>query len=590
MVKHTYHILGVPHTISSTSYNACAFTQKVVKFGKMMTRRGHTVIHYGHELSDLECTEHVSVLSDKDFQVTYGKSDWKNKTFEFNSKDEAYTLFCKTAIEEIGKRKKKNDFLLAFWGSALKSVCDAHSDLIVVEPGIGYPHGQWARWKVWESYAIYHAYSGISCVSNCKQDNYSVVIPNYFDPQDFTYTETKQDYYLFIGRVYTGKGVHIAIDAAIRASVKLIIAGQIMGDYKLPNPLPPNITYVGYADIETRKSLMANAKAVLVPSQYIEPFGGVQIESLFSGTPIITSDWGAFVEYNLHNVTGYRCRTMGDYVEAIQHVEQGRISSKACRDWAENFSLDAVAPKYEKYFNDVLDVYTGKGWYATSNGIECLEYKLPKSTPQKIPKKLHMIWVGPEAPDYVEKNIQKWKELMPDWKIRLWTSSDLHEKNSDIFPLSFIHSSHIPAQQADIMRYFIIKHFGGVYVDADITPHRSLDPIVQQGSFITCHDLSVTWGYISIGFFAATKNHFLMREICEKVLKATLNSKDVHLHTGPKLFGGVVYNYPNDYTLLPIESFYRNIKGDKLSDGQLRLDDVDGRFGNHFYAATWKKD
>jgi glycosyltransferase involved in cell wall biosynthesis len=256
--------------------------------------------------------------------------------------------------------------------------------LIIVEPGIGYANEtNFARWKVWESYALYHAHCGLEAVRNCKQDNYSVVIPNYFDPEDFIYKEKKDDYYLFIGRVYTGKGVHIAIDAAKRAGVKLIIAGQLNGDYKLP-PLSENVTYVGYADIEMRKTLMANAKALLIPSQYLEPFGGVQIESLFSGTPIITSDWGAFAECNLHNVTGYRCRTMGDYVEAIQNIEKGRIDSRACREWAENYSLEAVAPKYEKYFNDVLDVYTGEGWYTKSHGIASMELKLPRSVPQLL--------------------------------------------------------------------------------------------------------------------------------------------------------------------------------------------------------------
>ena len=42
---------------------------------------------------------------------------------------------------------------------------------------------------------------------------------------------------------------------------------------------------------------------------------------------------------------------------------------KACRKWGENFRLEKVAPMYEKYFRDVLDVYEGKGWYAEGNGL-----------------------------------------------------------------------------------------------------------------------------------------------------------------------------------------------------------------------------
>jgi glycosyltransferase involved in cell wall biosynthesis len=363
-----FHILGLPHTVSSKEFNACAYTQKVVKFGKMMTARGHEVIHYGHRDSDLPCTEHVSVLEDSDWQVAYGNHDWRKTFFKFNTGDHAYQTFYRNAIAEVGKRKRKNDFILPFWGSGVRPVCDAHQDLICVEPGIGYAGGHWARWKVFESYAIYHAYCGLKNVGRCNQDWYEVVIPNYFDPEDFKYSNEKDDYYLYLGRVYSGKGVDVAIQATKIAGKKLVIAGQKEEGYKLPD----HVEYVGYADIEKRKELMSKAKASFLPSMYVEPFGGVQIENLFSGTPTITTDWGSFAENNLHAITGYRCRTMGDFVDAIDCIEKGLIKSEACRFFAENFSLESVGRMYEKYFQDVLDVYEGKGWYAEGNGINAL--------------------------------------------------------------------------------------------------------------------------------------------------------------------------------------------------------------------------
>lgn len=374
-----FHALGLPHTVTSKEFNACAYTQKVVKFGKMMTNRGHEVIHYGHEDSLLGCTEHVSVLTNDDFAKSYGSHDWRKTFFKFDTNDHAYQTFYANAIREVGFRKKKNDFILPFWGSGVRPICDAHQhDMIVVEPGIGYAGGHWARWKVWESYAIYHAFCGMGAVGQCQQDNYSVVIPNYFDIDDFTFNDQKGDYFLYLGRVYSGKGVDIAIDATRRAGVKLVVAGQKEAGYTFP----PHVEYVGYADVPKRKELMSKAKASFLPSQYVEPFGGVQIENLLSGTPTITSDWGSFAENNLHGVTGYRCRTMGDYVDAIHNID--KIRPADCRAFGENFTLERVAPRYEKYFQDVLDVHNGAGWYADGNGIDAMTMTYPSNNQQTL--------------------------------------------------------------------------------------------------------------------------------------------------------------------------------------------------------------
>lgn len=365
--KLTFHVLGLPHTITNKDFIACAYTQKAWKFCKMMGERGHTLYHYGHEKSNPPYAENVTVITDKIWKKVYGTHDYKSKLFTYNTQDEAYQTFYKNAIKEIGKRKNKNDFILPFWGTGVKPICDAHPDLITVEPGIGYAKGHWANWKVFESYAIYHAYCNLESVGLCKQNNYDVVIPNYFDLDEFEFSDKKEDYFLFLGRVYDGKGVNIAMQVTEHLGYKLKIAGQIdeEGPYR-SKQFPPHVEFVGYADEEKRKTLMKNAKGSFLASQYLEPFGGVQIENLLCGTPTITSDWGAFTENNINGVTGYRCRTFDDYLKAAISINEGEIDYYACREHGEEFSLGAIAPKYEKFFTDILNVYESGGWYETN--------------------------------------------------------------------------------------------------------------------------------------------------------------------------------------------------------------------------------
>lgn len=66
---------------------------------------------------------------------------------------------------------------------------------------------------------------------------------------------------------------------------------------------------------------------------------------------------------------------MGYYVDAINNID--KIKSSDCRKWGENFTLDNIAPRYEKFFNDVLDVYNGKGWYSDGNNINAIKMEYP---------------------------------------------------------------------------------------------------------------------------------------------------------------------------------------------------------------------
>ena len=101
--------------------------------------------------------------------------------------------------------------------------------------------------------------------------------------------------------------------------------------------------------------------AVVCPSMYLEPFLGVHIEAGFCGTPVITTNWDAPVEYCKHGVTGFRCQTGAQFVHALEHIDE--IQPEKCRIWAHNnFSMDKVSNTYQEYFEVLYRNINGISW------------------------------------------------------------------------------------------------------------------------------------------------------------------------------------------------------------------------------------
>ena len=366
----TFHIMGLSHTpTNKVDSLSCAYTQKVIKLSSMLKSLGHTVYFYGIEDSDAECDENVQVLSRVELEISLGKYEDKNKFYNLDYNTKAQEIFNANTIQEINMRKSPKDFLLCPYGFGHKIIADAVQIPLTVESGIGYTD-TFALYRVFESYTwMAHVYG------RNKQDNgsnYDCVIPNYFDPKDFEFSNAKQDYILYLGRLIGRKGIEIAIQAAQLAKTNLIVAGQDCNENI--NLDRPYVTYAGYADLATRRELLKNAKALIIPTMYIPPFEGVHVEAWFSGTPVITSDWGVFGETVQQGINGYRCRTMDHYVWAIQNID--KLRSSDCHSYAlNNFSMDRIKWMYDEYFDMLYDlVNNSKAYYEIHNDRADLDW------------------------------------------------------------------------------------------------------------------------------------------------------------------------------------------------------------------------
>ena len=226
-----------------------------------------------------------------------------------------------------------------------------------VEYGIGYG-GCFAPYKVFESYAWMHTCYGQQRGSNAADGSfYDAVIPAYFEPEDFPENTGGGDYLLYVGRLTQRKGIEIVTETAKRLGMPLKLAGA--GDW-----VPEYGEALGNVKPVERGELMAGAKALICPTIYVEPFGCIAVEAQLCGTPVISTDWGAFTETVRQGISGWRCRRLGEFMWAVENADT--LDKAAIRQHAQaTWSLEAVAPRYDHYFRH-LKTLEGDGWYADS--------------------------------------------------------------------------------------------------------------------------------------------------------------------------------------------------------------------------------
>jgi glycosyltransferase involved in cell wall biosynthesis len=374
----------------------------------MLCSLGHTVFLYGarsredaplEDYVQSETFNFVETHTVREIAQTFGTGDnryevsypWPEMDYRHDFSGARMPIthrFYAACIDKISKTAQPDHFLLCTQGYYHKPIADALGLYLTVEPGIGY-RGPFARFRAYESDYIRNFVAGsehpFQCISG---DYYHRTIPNYFDSNDIEFSAEKDDYYLFIGRMIKRKGV-LAADLACRhLGKKLIIAGQ--GAHVtarvslLPNDSPDfelepgTWEYVGYCDVERRKRLMSRAIATFTPTEYLECFAGTHAESMLSGTPVITTSFGVFpgtipdcVDGMHHmtpieNAVGFKCNTLQDFVDAAQKAK--RCKPEVVRAYAERYLMDNVAKEYQKWFEDLYQVYLStdgktKGWH-----------------------------------------------------------------------------------------------------------------------------------------------------------------------------------------------------------------------------------
>jgi glycosyltransferase involved in cell wall biosynthesis len=168
------------------------------------------------------------------------------------------------------------------------------------------------------------------------------------------------EYLAFLGRISSEKRLDRAIEISRRCGMKLKIAAKVdAADRKyyeeVIRPLlsTPGVEYLGEIGEEQKHDFLGNAKALLFPIDWPEPFGLVMIESMACGTPVIAWRCGSVPEVITEGVTGYVCDSIDQAVEAVRRCSN--LNRLRCRQTFENrFCAARMAQEYLRIYHRLI--------------------------------------------------------------------------------------------------------------------------------------------------------------------------------------------------------------------------------------------
>jgi glycosyltransferase involved in cell wall biosynthesis len=185
------------------------------------------------------------------------------------------------------------------------------------------------------------------------------VIHHGLDPSPYAWTERPADYVCFVGRFSRGKGPHTAIDAAARAGLPILIAGvthapdQTFARAELePRLRLPHVTYLGPVGPAEKVPLLRDARALLAPIDWDEPFGLILIEAMLSGCPAVAFSRGSVPELVEPGITGFVVNNLEEMVAVIRPGGPlDGFDRRRCRARAlQRFSRRRLVLDYERVY------------------------------------------------------------------------------------------------------------------------------------------------------------------------------------------------------------------------------------------------
>jgi inositol phosphorylceramide mannosyltransferase catalytic subunit len=219
-----------------------------------------------------------------------------------------------------------------------------------------------------------------------------------------------------------------------------------------------------------------------------------------------------------------------------------------------------------------------------------------------IPAIIHQTWKEGRIPPLYELYVDSWRKLHPGWNYCLWTDADNRRFIEEQFPgfLECYDGYRWPIQRADAVRYFLLYHCGGVYVDLDIECLRPIDNLLSSASCVIAAESMVhAWIHdrdqiLSNALVASTPGHPFLKAVIDRLPEFARRihpNQPVLATTGPYMLTEVYEDYSAKETVnvLPAACCcpLTMQQADELRRTGLKPPGLEQAYAIHYHVGSW---
>lgn len=203
----------------------------------------------------------------------------------------------------------------------------------------------------------------------------------------------------------------------------------------------------------------------------------------------------------------------------------------------------------------------------------------------KIPKKIHQIWLGGDIPSELKILSDLWYKLCCEnnWEYYLWNDNNIHDLTNETFFLT-----HNLGQKSDILRYNILKKYGGIYMDLDFVPVKMFDDFILENNFF-CGIAYELNPILYNGLIGSISNGELITDLCDIESVKSSNPEEIMDTTGPYYLTRKFFNNTEGSVAYPLTYFYpfSNSHLDRNKGNEYKNYKYDETYCIHLWKCSW---